>query len=804
MERIAAAMREMDLFLASSDSFLDLQESKLLFEKQQDLRILLAKPLNKKLKPAAEYRDLLDLQSEYKQKSTAFLSLVMKHNERAAQEKLADAYRTVGAVEGRQLDHQQILCILKEAHSHLVIAGAGTGKTTTIVGKIKFLLKKELCKPSDILVLSFTNASASEMRERIQKEVGYDIEASTFHKLGLNIIKSCEGVVPKITKIQLRSYIKTQLEQLLTSPQYLQLFTTYLLYHSVAAKSEFDFNTESEYYAYLESNPPTTLKNERVKSYGELDIANFLSQNGIPYMYEAEYPIDTRTSEYGQYYPDFFLPEHGLYIEYFGIKKGGEVAPYFQGKNGKSATTVYQESMEWKRRLHEAQGTKMIACYAYEKLSGELLENLAAQLKDHLVSFRPNTAKDLLDELITAQKSLLDGFIELAETLINLIKSNGYSMQQARNHVVASSNYSRTDSLLLDLVEPIFASYSYALSKCGEIDFHDMISNAIRYVTQQKYQHAYQYVIVDEYQDISKSRYLLLKSMRDSKNFKLFCVGDDWQSIYRFSGSDVGYILHFETFWGISEISRIETTYRFPQTLINISSGFVMKNPNQVRKAIRGNQADTVFPLGEINSYNEFGLAEFLSVKLLDLPQSSSVFFIGRYSFDIDYIKNHQNFNCDYQNATGYVRVTFIRRRDLRISFLTAHRSKGLQADYVFILNNKKSRMGFPSKIQDAPILDLFLESNDDFPDAEERRLFYVAMTRAKKKVVLLTLCNRKSEFVEELHAVYDAEMKREAFTCPLCGGSLRKINGKNGEFFGCSNYRVSGCKYTRSIYKRG
>ena len=134
------------------------------------------------------------------------------------------------------------------------------------------------------------------------------------------------------------------------------------------------------------------------------------------------------------------------------------------------------------------------------------------------------------------------------------------------------------------------------------------------------------------------------------------------------------------------------------------------------------------------------------------------------------------------------------------MEFLTAHTSKGLQADYVFIINNKKSRMGFPSKVQDAPILELLLENFDTYPCAEERRLFYVAMTRAKKKVILLTVKDQESEFVEELHRTYGEKMRSEAFTCPLCGGRLVKRSGPYGDFFGCVNYRKLGCKYTRKI----
>ena len=134
------------------------------------------------------------------------------------------------------------------------------------------------------------------------------------------------------------------------------------------------------------------------------------------------------------------------------------------------------------------------------------------------------------------------------------------------------------------------------------------------------------------------------------------------------------------------------------------------------------------------------------------------------------------------------------------MSFMTAHKSKGLQADFVFIINNKKSRMGFPSKVQDAPILSLLLDDFETYPYSEERRLFYVALTRAKKKAYLLTINGKESEFAIELKEKYQKELKREQYSCPLCGGQLQKKKGPYGEFFGCSNYHKSGCSYIRKM----
>lgn len=750
---------------------------------------------------ASNFNLFLTKIKELKGAQGPFKNQILMHNNRIAEIKVNDAYNLIGNVEGRHLDRQQMLCIVKKAHNHLVIAGAGTGKTTTVVGKIKHLLKSKQYKSEDILVLSFTNASATEMSQRINAETGCDIAASTFHKLGLNIIKKSSGIAPKITQIELRKFIKEQLSVLMKSNEYLFLLGLYLLYNRVVARSEFEFKTRTEYNEYLRLNPPTTINNEEVKSYGEMDIANFLTQNGVKYIYEYPYEVDTRTEEKGQYCPDFFLPEYNIYIEYFGVNRNGEVPAYFKGSNGMTATQTYQESIKWKRNTHKANNTIMIECYAYEKFEGTLLENLEKKLQENNVELTPKTAQELWSQLMTESKSksVLDGVIELFETVINLIKSNGYTIDEVRQLNVGSSN-ALSNLEILRLIEPIFEAYNSCLKENNEIDFNDMIHLAKQYVLDGKYQNPYKYVIVDEYQDISKARYMLLKVLRESQDYDLFCVGDDWQSVYRFASSDIGYILNFERYWGSTEMSKIETTYRFSRDLIEISGNFVMRNPAQIKKSIKGKSQSREFVLGEISGYTDKFAIEFMITRLQELPKNSSVFFIGRYTFDGKLLNDNNSFECKYNTTTGLIDVFMRSRPDLKMNFITAHKSKGLQADYVFIINNKKSRMGFPSKMQNAAILELLLDNSDSYPYAEERRLFYVAMTRAKQKVFLVTVSEQESEFVDELKSQYGDKMKKDAFTCPLCGGHLIKRSGSYGEFLGCSNYKSHGCRFTRNL----
>ncbi|MBQ3527606.1 MAG: UvrD-helicase domain-containing protein [Clostridia bacterium] len=749
-------------------------------------------------KNAAKYSEFSERSAKIQRIGSELHGMIQTHNDFAADLKISDAYKILGDVEGHRLDRQQMHNIVKEVSNQLVIAGAGTGKTTTIIGKIKYLLSTGKYSPDDFLVLSFTNASASEMNERLSRETNSNISVCTFHKLGLNIITEIEEKPPKISQLNLAKFIRERLRGLMLSESYLSELVKYLTNNRVVSKDEFEFKNYGEYENYLKFNPPTTLRNEIVKSYGEMYIANFLTQNGINYIYECPYEIDTRTDEYTQYTPDFYLPDQNIYIEFFGINRNGNVPPYFKGSHGKSANDAYRESMEWKRLTHRNNSTTMIECFAYEQAEGILISELKRKLTEAGVTLCPKSTQELWDELKQNESSILDGLIELFETFINLTKSNDYTLNQIKDlnidHKRASDNAS-----FLNLVEPVYDAYCAHLKSFEEIDFNDMINTASHYIRDGLYKNPYRFIVVDEYQDISKARYNLLKLLRSSSNCKIFCVGDDWQSIYRFAGSDIGFILNFERYWGKADIGRIETTYRFPLDLINISSAFIMKNPAQLSKKIKGVSSSFEFPFGEIQGYNEHYAIAFTIKKLDELPKNSTVFFIGRYSFDRNILNNHPDLSCSYENGTGII-VKYRNRPDLMMQYLTAHKSKGLQADYVFIINNKNARMGFPSKIQDSPILDLLLEKNDPFPCAEERRLYYVALTRAKTKVYIVTVKGHESDFVRELKLLYSAPVKRNQYRCPICGGKLLLRKGPYGNFFGCQNYKKLNCKYIKKI----
>lgn len=699
-------------------------------------------------------------------------------------------------LEGHELDDQQLACIAQHAHNHLVLAGAGTGKTTTIVGLAKYLLKTEKYAASEILALSFTHASASELASRIRKETGQPLEGMTFHKLGMDIIAKAEGKKPLVSDVPVTTSVRNDLKQRMMDPRFARRLAVYLYNRKNSDRySQFDATSQEEYDQRLRENPPTTMNGERVKSFGEVTIANFLLCNGIAYEYERPYECDTATQEHAQYCPDFYLPDYRVYIEFFAVDKTGNVPAYFTGRDGKSGKQTYLEGIAWKRGLHKSNGTDCIELFAYQEFDDTLQDELRSQLVERGIPLVPIEPASLWEKLGESRDEALDAVAQLFATVISLLKSSERTPQQMREMC-----RDRRSAFLFTLVEPVYNAYQSELARNRQIDFDDMIIKARKYVEDGSYRHGYRLVIIDEYQDISASRQSLVRAMRQQSDFDLFCVGDDWQSIYRFSGSDIGYILDFDHHWGGSVVSRIETTRRFPQSLIDVSSSFVMANPRQTEKHLRSSVTPLGFGVEEISAYSQRWAFAFAVERMRELPLGSSVLLLGRYRFDVRTVSENGQCCMRWDAKRNAQVVGIAKRPDLDVVFRTIHQAKGLEADYVFILNNRSDALGFPSQIEDDPAINLLLSSIEDYPQAEERRLFYVALTRARKKVFLLTEEGHESSFVLELRRGWEKQMKNARYECPLCGGKLSKREGPYSVFLGCDNYFKTGCKFKRQI----
>ena len=396
------------------------------------------------------------------------------------------------------------------------------------------------------------------------------------------------------------------------------------------------------------------------------------------------------------------------------------------------------------------------------------------------------------------------------------VKSNNYSISSLikKNNSSQEGPLKIRNTMFLEIIEPIYKLYQNHLLQRKEIDFSDMINKASEYITNGQYSKKYRYIIIDEFQDISIARYQLVKALKlCNPACKLFCVGDDWQSIYRFTGSDIALFKDFEQFFGHTVKSKIETTYRFSDPLLQLSSSFIQKNPNQSNKELRSysdaksTEFSLFYSLSE-NGDDTLAIQQVLDKLVETVPDvdKKKIYLLSRYNNDINRVKNNPPlFKIDKKSKNPTLNYSGVypdgRGCKIKLEYYTVHKSKGDEADIVIIMNCNSGKYGFPSGMSDDLVLNLLLSQADQFESGEERRLFYVAMTRAKESVIFIADTYYKSKFITELEIATGGSGIRK---CPRCkSADLVKrsgtTKGKPWAFWGCSNYGY-GCKYRQWI----
>lgn len=723
-------------------------------------------------------------------------------------------------IEGKKLDNQQRTALVTDEYSNLIIAGAGSGKTLTILGKVQYLIEQKNIKPENILLLSFTKKTVEELNERLQK-IGLGTEATTFHKLGYDIIKKYYTHTPAVTNENtLRRVITKYLEEdIFNDSKALQSYIEYVACYmnipeeydkfksygeKIDTEKGIDFQTlksKCEPLNIISKSTLDTIQGERVKSVEELIIANFLYLNGVEYEYEKPYPHDQT-----MYRPDFFLTEYNIYLEHFGVDEHNRakwLTPFNEQK--------YVEEMQLKRETHKTHNTKLLETYSYYNRDNILLKKLQEMLEMENVAFKPRDAKYIYTKVSENDKNFGKEINKLIESFINLSKSRRLNQHSLQNLYldytrVQSGFMKKRQEMFIQFVLPILEKYDATLNERNEIDFNDMINKATDAIQNNKPKYEYQYIIIDEYQDISVSRFNLIKEIRDLSGGRLVCVGDDWQSIYRFAGSDISLFSNFEKYVGKSEKMLIEQTYRNSQTLIDITSNFIQKNTKQISKFPQSKKEALADPVKFV--YYKQEEIENIFIKeiqtILNKYESKSILVLGRHTFDInDLIKLTPNSKIKYIEKTDKLEIIGFENIDFK--YLTVHKSKGTEADNVIVLNLKNHLLGFPNKMTDDPILSLLLNDDEEYRFAEERRLFYVALTRTKNEVVLL-IPSDVSLFVEELltdnnYLLSTVDGKLNTTPCPYCKtGNLviRHNSSNNTQFLGCSHYPICTQTFTK------
>ena len=313
-------------------------------------------------------------------------------------------------------------------------------------------------------------------------------------------------------------------------------------------------------------------------------------------------------------------------------------------------------------------------------------------------------------------------------SLIKMIKCNKLTINKMKK--IKKYCLHPKDKIFYYLALSLLKIYEDELLSENKIDFDDMIIKASELVKRNGIKNKYKYIIIDEYQDISKIRFELINNIKKYLNCNLICVGDDYQAIYGFSGSNVALFLDFFKYFPKANRIDIKNTYRNSYELINTSLKFIKKNPLQLRKSVHAtflykNPIILVYYDDYLKTYNDL-------FNYLYLEDEKKVLVLARYNKDLDEVRK-------------------IEHCGINTRYLTVHMAKGLEEEVVVLIKFSDDYLGFPSKISDNNLLSIIKNNNEDIPYAEERRLFYVALTRCKKRIFILVPRNNPSIFLKEI-----------------------------------------------------
>ena len=689
-------------------------------------------------------------------------------NERYVWRESQRAAEAMAAMSGLSAIPEQAEAVATDEDVTLVLAGAGTGKTAVITGKVAHLIADRAVAPERILVLAYNRKAAAELRERLESgQAGVDV--ATFHAFAGHVVGQSDQA-PSISPLaedglRLRRTIDETLESLLRDPERGGALQQFILYNLGEYRAAHDFERPGDYFEYLLRVELRTLNGERVKSFEELKIANFLALHGVPYRYEAPYPVPTATTAQRQYKPDFHLPEQDIYIEHFGVDRQGEPPPRWR----EAERDEYRRGIEWKRAIHAEHGTRLLETYSWQHGARFWQRALREQLEASGVVLEPRPVDELVERLGQLMRS--SQLSRLLASFLRHVTSGDYEEEELRRRASEAAVPERAHAFL-DLFREVHSAYRAALGV--EYDFDDLINRAAQAMHEGGWDSPYDYVLVDEFQDISRGRMKLLAALR-RPGTAYFLVGDDWQSIYRFAGSDVGLLRDCEGWLGQVEERTLSRTFRFAGGILGPSSGFVQRNPAQTTRRLLPAERMPDHGIAVIwASEASSGVGQALAdLDRLGVSREASVLVLGRYRQSLP---SHQ-----------------LRGRTLQQN--TVHAAKGREADYVVVLDLNDERRGFPSQIEDDPLLDLVAPPVEPFEFAEERRLFYVALTRARHGVYLLADPLRPSPFVTELleHSGADirlvgdtAARPRQIQRCPRCEGG-RLVQARRGQSLRCS-----------------
>lgn len=735
---------------------------------------------------------------------------------------------------------QREACILDESAT-LILAGAGSGKTSVLVARAAYLLASGQAQPHEILLLAYGKQAAEEMAARLAAQrAGVKIEATTFHGLGLRILGG-EGRRRQLSPLATdpasrRGWVAECMTALWRDAGYLRLSLDYLCRYLYPRIDPMMFESAQALHSRLAAESLRSFKGEALPTPGEVEIANWLFVNGIEYCYQVAAPASVPAAV--GHGGGFYLPEWQLWIEFYLLDKAGKSPVWL-------ASSQYRELPARQAQCYAGQHHAYLPLFHWQWAQGSLGEALAQGLAELGYQWHP-----LPDEAVLAtlgEMGRLAEWIAQLDELLGHYKAGCFDAQRLKRQLDQSADPKRARAALR-LLRPLYRAYQARLQTRQELDFDDMIGLALQRVELGEFSSPWRYILVDEFQDISEPRARLLRQLRATHaDCSLFCVGDDWQAIYRFTGADLSLTTRFADYFGDSAQLALDRTFRFNDSIAQLANRFIQQDPALLAKSLATSKpamTDAIILLPQKTGRRQArpDYCEYESIFRQIVAERdpggepiASVYLLARFRFTLPGEEQLARWQREYPQ--------------LQIQAMTIHSAKGKEAEYVLVAGLSCGEFGLPSEKATHPLLDALLPAQESYPHAEERRLFYVALTRAQKQLFLLADPQRCSPFIQELLAegyvlqqkawpqsqasararvpaapspgstsIPKAQSRLQAAACrhcamtlqrrgryqvcagcghwepvcPKCGGVLIQRQGGRGPFWGCRNYRGS------------
>ena len=720
------------------------------------------------------------------EKLNQYISIISNYNSNFVTQK-KDEYKDLFKKGNLVLDDDQQTAIITDDKHNLVVAGAGSGKTEVLITRLAYLIKRksETIKPNRILALAFQNKAANEIKERLKQRYGIEVEIRTFHSLGKKIIEDASKIkgikTPKLKEEcsedwKYQRYIQSLFEEEISKNERLQNEIINFMKRygdEEIIKHETDFDKKEEFYNYQRSLTYTALDGTKVKSEAEREILNFflmhkLNGKEIKVIYENPADWMKYKNEAGEEItpkPDFHFPDFEIYLEHWAIGNNGEVPKWFSGEN---PTKDYTETMNLKKEKYKANKKTLFetsqADYKSDKfhkiLSVRFLKALKEKNQDQKFELIPLSYEQLVESVWESAQFVKQTPLNISRFIV-IAKTYRLYPEDIKKRLNAE-RWSPKQISFAKIALLIYENYQKESKKGNFIDFSDMINLAVDYLKDNKelYKDKYDHILIDEYQDISTQRYEMIKElMNKNQRYKLFCVGDDWQSIMGFAGSNLDFFINFEKYFPHPVRTDLTKNYRSIKSIVDVGACIIKNNKEgQIKKKTISNSKETKPILIYSSKHKKKFFSQYYEqIAKHCLDRIKEYHTTKNYPYDDFMIllriankKKLRNFISEYSRELD-IPISEQAGRPNCVPIMSVHKSKGLQAKVVMILNVDKDLYGFPCELENPEIFQPAIKNNDGLRKQEERRLFYVAVTRAKEEVIMYSQKCSESEFITEI-----------------------------------------------------